>query len=86
MENTINQTDNAEHKNQDSAPPDPDECQQTCEEVLEGAILELVSLGYQNGMSPDDVDWVIEKIMNDRCRARRASFILHTSGEEEDDS
>lgn len=54
----------------------------TCEEVLEEAILELVELGYRNGMTPDDVDFVLNKIMDERAQARRASFKMHGTEDE----
>ena len=64
------------------APAADEPFDKTCEEVLEEAILELVELGYKNGMTPDDVDYVLDKIMNERAEARRASFKMHGAEDE----
>lgn len=65
---------NIHHSKQPDHGPAPP---RSCEEVLEDSILELISLGYQNGMTPDSVDWVLNKIIDARAQARRAAFKLH---------
>lgn len=54
----------------------------TCEQVLEESILELIQLGYDNGMTRADVDDVLYKIIDDRAHELRGSFKMHESGDE----
>lgn len=45
-------------------------------EVLEEAILDLIAMGYENGMTADDVDNVVQKIVNGRAQQNRSTFKL----------
>jgi len=58
--------------------------QKTCEQVLEEAILDLIDLGYENGMTSDDVDWVLNKIINIRAAQRRSQFTVHVNEDDDD--
>jgi hypothetical protein len=49
----------------------------TCYEVLEEAILELFDLGRANGMTEDDIDAVLLKMLDDRALSNRKSFKIH---------
>lgn len=48
----------------------------TCEQVLEEALLDFIQMGRDNGMTEGDIDYVLEKIINDRAERNRSKFKL----------
>ena len=51
-----------------------DDKPETTSDVLEEEIYALIELGYQHGMSDDDVRLVLEKILNDDAERQRMQF------------
>ena len=49
----------------------------TIEEVLEDALLDIVQLAQAQGMTDDQVDYVLEKMTDDRAKKVRSRFRLH---------
>jgi len=64
----------------------PAEPVKTCDEVLEDAILDLIDLGYENGMTPRDVDTVLEKIIDGRATDVRSLFTVHRNDIDDDEN
>ena len=56
----------------------------TCDEVLEESIWGLLELGYTHGLTVDDVDVVLRKVIDRRAEARRDAFKVHEGGVEGD--